>query len=85
MAKSKLFLVSEESGGDGSEGQGAKQRDKFVLLEEAGYVSEESLQRYLGDCPDLLPGDQISPDAPRRWLLVSREMSVPAAEGEGAR
>lgn len=26
---------------------------------------------------DLLPGDQIDPDDPRRWLLVKREMPVP--------
>jgi len=26
---------------------------------------------------DLLPGDQINPDDPRRWLLVKREMAVP--------
>jgi hypothetical protein len=35
------------------------------------------LQRLLEQNPDLLPGDQINPADPRRWLLVKREMSVP--------
>lgn len=26
---------------------------------------------------DLIPGDQIDPDEPRRWLLIKREMPVP--------
>lgn len=35
------------------------------------------LQRILERNPDLLPGDQIDPDDPRRWLLIKREMPVP--------
>ncbi len=35
------------------------------------------LQRLLEFNPDLIPGDQINPDAPRRWLVVKREMPVP--------
>lgn len=35
------------------------------------------LQRILERNPDLLPGDQIDPDDPRRWLLLKREMPVP--------
>lgn len=35
------------------------------------------LQRVLEHNADLLPGDQIDPDNPRRWLLVKREMPVP--------
>ena len=37
---------------------------------------EKELQNPLKQNPDLLPGDQISPDDPRRWLLIKREMSV---------
>lgn len=41
-------------------------------------VSEErELQRVLELNPDLLPGDQIDPENPRRWLLLKREMGVP--------
>src|SRR5687768_6886040 len=35
------------------------------------------LQAALVKNPYLLPGDQIDPDDPRRWLLVKREMPVP--------
>ena len=41
------------------------------------------LQRLLERNLDLLPGEQIDPDDPRRWLLVKREMPVPDP-GSGA-
>ena len=37
----------------------------------------KELQQILEANADLLPGDQIDPDDPRRWLLIKREMSVP--------
>lgn len=39
---------------------------------------DKELQRILEANADLLPGDQISPDDPRRWLLIKREMPVPS-------
>ena len=41
------------------------------------------MQKLLADHPDLLAGDQIDADEPRRWLLVTREMAVPG-EQDGA-
>src|SRR5262245_27097115 len=38
---------------------------------------DQELQRLLESNFELLPGDQIDPDEPRRWLLVKREMPVP--------
>jgi hypothetical protein len=38
---------------------------------------DRELQVLLEKNWDLLPGDQIDPDDPRRWLLVKREMAVP--------
>ena len=38
---------------------------------------DRELQRLLQRNFDLLPGEQIDPDDPRRWLLVKREMPVP--------
>src|SRR5262249_51904139 len=35
--------------------------------------------------PNLLPGDQMDRAAPRRWLLISREMGVPSQEDGGNR
>jgi hypothetical protein len=52
-------------------------------MEEAPYDSEALLQKLLADHPDLLAGDQIDAEEPRRWLLVTREMAVPG-EQDGA-
>lgn len=38
---------------------------------------EQELQHILELNHDLLPGDQVKPDDPRRWLLIKREMPVP--------
>jgi hypothetical protein len=38
---------------------------------------ERELQELLEKCPDVLPGDQINPDDPCRWLVVGRELPVP--------
>ncbi len=35
------------------------------------------LQQLLENNPQLMPGDQIRPDDPRRWMLIKREMPVP--------
>jgi hypothetical protein len=52
-------------------------------MEETTYDSESLLQKLLADHPDLLAGDQIDAEEPRRWLLVTREMAVPG-EQDGA-
>jgi len=38
---------------------------------------DRELQALLDQNHDLLPGDQIDPDDPCRWLLIKREMPVP--------
>jgi len=55
--------------------------DDLVPMAETPYATEVVLQDLLARYPSLLPGDQISPEAPRRWLLVARELSVPGEEG----
>ena len=52
---------------------------------ESGYLSEDVLQQLLAQHPNLLSGSQITPNKPRRWLLVSREFGVPDAERSGNR
>lgn len=69
MTKAKIFLVGERE-------------DDLVPMEESDYVRETHLQKLLVRYPDLLPGDQITPDEPRRWLLVAREMAVPGDKDE---
>jgi hypothetical protein len=56
----------------------------LVKMQEAPYATEQLLQEFLARYPDLLPGDQIDPDQPRRWLLVAKEMAVPGeVDGSG--
>jgi hypothetical protein len=58
---------------------------KLTPLKETPYEKEDILQELLADHDDLLPGDQIDPDDPRRWLLVTREMGVPGEQDGGGR
>ena len=60
-----------------------RQGDELVEMRETPYEAEAVLQELLASYPELLAGDQVDRRAPRRWLLVSREMGVPAKE-EGA-
>lgn len=61
------------------------ERSDFVAMEQAPYDSERLLQELLAKYPDLLAGEQINAHVPRRWLLVSREMSVPGEEDGAGR
>jgi len=72
MYKPKIFLVGDDS-------------ENLITLEETGYVNEAVLQDYLVDYPDLLPGDQIDPENPRRWLLVAQEVGVPGEQDGSGR
>jgi hypothetical protein len=56
---------------------------KLIAMEESAYDSESLLQALLADHPDLLAGEQMNADEPRRWVLVAREMAVPG-EPDGA-
>lgn len=64
MNSGRIFLVGQNEG-------------QWIPMIETPYAQEEILQRALADYPDLLPGDQINPEEPRRWLLVKRELGVP--------
>jgi hypothetical protein len=55
----------------------------LMPMDEAPYDSEDLLQEMLANHPDLLAGEQINSDDPRRWLLITREMAV-QGEQEGA-
>jgi hypothetical protein len=58
---------------------------QLVTMEEEPYEAEALLQGLLAEHPDLLAGDQMRPSAPRRWLLISRELSVPDEVSEKSR
>jgi hypothetical protein len=72
MSNAKIFLVGKEKG------------ETLIPMVETTYPTEKDVQVLLAQYWDLLPGDQIDPDNPRRWLFVSREVGVPGGMDEGA-
>ena len=60
-------------------------KDELLEMTEQPYGSEEKLQELLDKYPNLLAGSQIDAAAPRRWLLVSREVGIPGEEHGGDR
>lgn len=62
----QIFLVDK----DGS----------LVEMSEQGYPREARLQELLAKHPELLAGEQMDQQEPRRWVLVRREMGVPDAQ-----
>lgn len=59
--------------------------DSLQPMEEQRFEKEDDLQKLLAEHPHLLDGEQVRPGNPRRWLLVKREMGVPAAASEADR
>lgn len=57
----------------------------LIAMEESPYDSEKLLQELLARHPDLLAGEQIDSETPRRWLLITREMAVPGELDGNAR
>lgn len=51
--------------------------DSLLEMAEEPYDSEDILQTLLERYPDLLAGEQMDSEEPRRWMLVSREIGVP--------
>lgn len=68
----KIYLITEEKG-------------PLAEMNESVYDSEEILQELLASYPDLLAGEQISPDSPLKWLLIKREIGIPGEKTEGDR
>lgn len=58
---------------------------KLVEMKEEPYASEDLFQTILADYPNLLAGNQIDREKPRRWLLIAREVPVPAQQDGGGR
>ena len=58
---------------------------ELVSMTEQGYMSEAQLQGLLASHPELLSGDQVDPESPRRWLLVLREAGIPDSDDGGNR
>ena len=56
------------------------QDENLTRMELQPYQSEALLQRLIAQYPEVLAGDQIDANTPRRWLLVKQEMGIPAEE-----
>lgn len=54
--------------------------ETLVSMHDTKHDSEDHFQVLLANYPDLLAGDQIDQDSPRRWLLVDREVPIPDHE-----
>jgi len=59
--------------------------DQLIEMTEQPYDSEALLQELLAKYPNLLAGDQMDSETPRRWILISREMGLPSDEAESGR
>ncbi len=57
-----------------------KEDGSLVPLKPAQFVVEDDFQRLLEEYPELLAGELIDPEEPRKWLLVAREIGVPSEE-----
>lgn len=55
-----IFVVNEDN--------------KILELKESKYENEAIFQELIEKYPNILAGDQISPDNPRKWIFIAREM-----------
>jgi hypothetical protein len=54
--------------------------DSLLAMEPAQFAKEDDFQRLVSRFPELLVGDQIDPQSPRRWVLVRREQPISTGE-----
>lgn len=60
-----------------------KENGELLELCEMPYDSENVFQELIEKNPKILAGDQIDPNDPCRWVLLSREMGIPSAVNGG--
>ena len=53
-----------------------KNDGQLEAMREQKFDLEDVLQQLVADHPELLSGQQIDPDNPRRWILVNREQGI---------
>lgn len=67
--------MAERSGVFLLQGEGS-----LVAMEPGQFATEDDFQSLLSRFPELLVGDQVDPQSPRRWILVKREQSISTGE-----
>ena len=60
-----------------------KSNEVLVPMDEKKHDKEIIFQNLIKKYPDLIPGDQINSENPRRWLFVGEEVYFPTLEGGG--
>ena len=53
-------------------------------LTQTPYENESIFQALIEKHPEILAREQINPENPRKWILISREMGVSLDEGRGS-
>lgn len=59
--------------------------NQLTQVRPSEFDYERNFQELIAEHPELLLGDLIHPDKPRRWILVKREMGIPDQEDGGNR
>ena len=54
-------------------------------MDETPFAEEDILQELIAEHPELLAGEQMRPDDPRRWILVTREKGIAETVDTGHR
>jgi hypothetical protein len=49
---------------------------RLIEMQKESFLNEDAFQLLLEQYLNLLAGDQINGQSPRRWLLVRREMGI---------
>ncbi|MCL1803892.1 MAG: hypothetical protein FWG30_09740 [Eubacteriaceae bacterium] len=60
-----------------------KEGEALSELTETVYENEDLFQSLIVKYPEILAGEQINPQYPRKWVLISREIDIPLGEGNG--
>lgn len=60
-------------------------RGELAPLYEKPFSNEDELQALVASYPELLDGEQMRPDDPRRWIIITREKGISERPDENAR
>ena len=58
--------------------------ENMTSLTETAFTDEDIFQALIEQHPEILAGDLIDPENPRKWILIRREMGIPTEQGGGS-
>ena len=61
------------------------EQGRLETLTEERFSTEDDLQALIAEHPELLAGEQIRPDNPLRWILITREKGIAETSNAAAR